>query len=219
MTLGLGSCLENNNTDSPFDQAKYTYTDLYIRHLEGNENTKVTIRPLKKTIVDSLVTDNQEYLFSINNFEIPKATNISGQNWYVYEGNIPLDKSFDIKIIKKAESTEGGYNIQIPVKKFLDLKIDKAETGLLISWQGASLLPSEELVVLIQAENGLTHTEIFKSEENVNYFLLPYSKIETLIPGKCSVYLVRKVRSMKSNDEFGYSINTEIYSNTSEFIL
>lgn len=213
------SCGENNESDSPFLQTSYTFPDIYLRYLEENENTKITVRPLKKTIVDSLVTDNQEYLFSINEITIPKTQNITNQNWYVYEGNIPFDKKFDIKVIKKAEEEAGGYNIELPIKKFLNLNIEIAETAVLISWEGAPLLPNEELVVMVQSDNGLTHTEIYQSEESVNYFLLLNSKIEKLIPGKCRIYLVRKGRSLRTNEEFGYSISTEVYSNTIEIVL
>lgn len=219
LSILFESCAENKSSNSPFNQTSFIFTDLYIRYLEESENTKITVRPMKKTIVDSLVTDHQDYLFSINNIDIPKATNISGQNWYVYEGNITLNPGFDIRVAKKSEAEKGSYSIQVPLKHFLDIKTEKSESTLLISWMGESLLPTEELVILIQSESGITHTELYNSQESTNYVMLPFSKIEKLIPGKCTIYLVRKSGSLKSNDEFGYSLNTEVYSKTAEIVL
>lgn len=212
--LFLFSCAETDKNEEPFPQTKYLLTDIFVRYLEDTQECKSTVKLFTKNIMGKLIPDSSLYSVKLNNMEMKKIQNSEHPNWYNFEEKIPANDNFKYTVNRSTEDVEGGLEMEFPMYYFGEIKHTFEGKNLKISWSGKPLLRSEQIVIIAANNQGGIFTKTFDEPGNDSNLVVLEEELSNISQGRTDLYLVRKSRTKKGNDETGLNLNTEIYSKT-----
>ena len=214
MAVSLLSCANSSQNEEPFPQTNYLLTDIFVRYLEDTRECKSTVKLFTKNIMGKLIPDSSYYSVKINNMEMKKIQNSEHPNWYNFEEKIPAAENFKYTIKGGVVNEEGGLEMEFPMYYFGEITHSFEGKNLQISWTGQPLLGSEQIVIIAANNQGGIFTKTFDEPGTVSNILLKEEELTNISQGRTDLYLVRKSRTKKGNEEMGLNLNTEIYSKT-----
>lgn len=199
----------------PFPQTKFTFVDLYMRYLEDSREIKTIAKTFSKNIADELIPDTALFAVMANNIPLKKIAAGDHLNYYQMEEKYPNAPQLEVSLSKVFPKGSPRYELNIPLEYFGNIRLDKEAEDILIAWEGSSIHKQDQIIIILQDSKDKVHT--FSKKGEGSFLKLAKNEWKEVNKGKVSLYLVRKSNSQKSNEEFGYWIGTEIYSQTLQF--
>ncbi len=214
IAVSLYSCADSNQNEEPFPQTNYLLTDIFVRYLEDTGECKSTVKLFTKNIMGKLIPDSSYYSIKLNNMEMKKIQNSEHPNWYNFEEKVQAEESFKYTIMGQSAEDENGLVMEFPMYYFGDIAHSFEGKNLRLSWTGKPLLGSEQIVIIAANNKGGIFTKTFDEPGTVSNILINEEELTNISQGRTDLYLVRKSRTKKGNEEMGLNLNSEIYSKT-----
>jgi hypothetical protein len=201
---------------NPFPQTNFTFLDLYVRYLEDTQELKTIAKTFSKNISGELIPDTAAYAIFADKMPLKKMAAGDYLNYYHLEEKYPNTPELVIAFRRTNKKSNPQYEVKIPMDYFGNVQWSKQGEDIIVSWDGSPAKRQDQVLVILQDSKGKVFS-LDKKTESAS-IVIGKNDWEEVHEGKISLYLVRKYNARKTQDQFGHSIGTEIYSQTLSFL-
>ncbi len=209
----LPACRE----EKPEEKAKHLFAEFFVRYLQAEQEIKAHASFFEGDTIQSAAPKAfaGEVTFQGNSMEARSLP--GGTIRYTFEQLGDYADAFQFRFRDDSGQGREIAAAMAPIDSFA-ISGGKASrsSGMTLYATGGKLNPGESMVLLFSDENDKAYTIMLSGPSAGEEYRIPAAKVETLSPGKHTLYLVKKKRAAEKGDSLSILTEIEFYTNTIE---
>jgi len=209
----LPACRE----ERPEEKAKHLFAEFFVRYLQAEQEIKAHVSFFEGDTIQSAAPKSFAGGAAFQGNSMKARSLPGGTIRYTFEQRGNYADTFQLRFRDDSGQDREIAAAMAPVDSFAIAGGQASRSGgMTLYAKGGKLNPGESMVLLFSDENDKAYTIMLTGPSAGEEYRIPAAKVETLNPGKHTLYLVKKKRASEKGDTLSILADIEYYTHTIE---